>query len=66
MYDAKKSEACACTITYESPERTRDTLTKFKKTTEQISTKLGTEHPWVKGTQVCSNEGPRPYQRGDD
>ena len=24
--------------------------------------KLGTKHPWV----VCSNEGPRPFPRGDD
>ena len=23
-----------------------------------ISTKLGTKHSWVKGIQVCSNEGP--------
>ena len=27
-----------------------------------ISTKLGTKHPWVKGIEVCSNEGPRPFQ----
>ena len=24
-----------------------------------IGTKLGTEHPWVEGIQVCSNEGPK-------
>ena len=31
---------------------------------------IGTKHPWVKelikGIQVCSNEGPCPYPRGDD
>ena len=32
----------------------------------QISTKLGTKHPWVKGTQVCSNERPCPFPRGDN
>ena len=31
-----------------------------------ISTKLGTKYPWVKGIQVCSNEGPRPFPRGDN
>ena len=29
-----------------------------------ISTKLGT-HTWVKGIQVCSNEGFRPFPRGE-
>ena len=38
----------------------------FSRTTEPISTKLGTKHPWVKGIQVCSNEGPRPFTRGDN
>ena len=28
----------------------------FSRTTEPISTKLGTKHPWVKGIQVSSNE----------
>ena len=37
----------------------------FSRTTQVISTKLGTKHPWVKGIQVCSNEGPRPSPRGD-
>ena len=32
----------------------------------QISTKLGTKHPWVKGIQVCSNKGPHPFPRGDN
>ena len=38
----------------------------FSRTTGPISTKLGTKYPWVKGIQVCSNEGPRPFQRGDN
>ena len=29
-----------------------------QKTTGPISDKLGTQHPWAKGIQVCSNEGP--------
>ena len=32
----------------------------------KILTKLGTKHPWLKGIQVCSNEGPRPLRRGDN
>ena len=35
------------------------------RTTGPISTKHGTKHPWVKGSQVCSNEGPCPFPRGD-
>ena len=31
-----------------------------------IWTKLGTEHPCVKGMQVCSNERPSPFPRGDN
>ena len=31
-----------------------------------ISTKLGTMYPWVKGIQVCSNEGRRPFPRKDN
>ena len=38
----------------------------FSKTTEPISTKLGTKHPWVKGIQVCSNEERRPFPRGNN
>ena len=34
----------------------------FSRTTEPISTKLGTKHPWVKGIQVYSNEGPALFQ----
>ena len=30
-----------------------------------ISTKLGTKNYWVKGIQVCSNNGPRPVPRWD-
>ena len=29
----------------------------FSRTTGPISSKLGTKHSWVKGFQVCSNEG---------
>ena len=29
----------------------------------QISTKLGTKHPWVKGIKVYSNEG-LPFSKG--
>ena len=38
----------------------------FSRSTEPISTKLGTKHYWVKGIQVCSNEGPCLFQRGDN
>ena len=38
----------------------------FSWTTGLISTKLGTMHPWVKGIQVCSNEGPHPFPRGNN
>ena len=38
----------------------------FSRTTEPISTKLGTKHPWVKGIQVCSNDGSCPFPRGDN
>ena len=31
------------------------------RTTRQISTKLGTKHPWEKGIQVCSNEEPKNH-----
>ena len=27
--------------------------------------KIYTMHSWVKGIQVCSNEGSRPFSRGD-
>ena len=38
----------------------------FSRTTEPISTKLGTKHPWMKGIQICSNEGPCFFSRGDN
>ena len=38
----------------------------FSRTTGPILTKLGTKHHWVKGFQVCSNEGPCPFQREDN
>jgi hypothetical protein len=28
--------------------------------------RFGTNHPWEKGIQVCSNEGEHPSPRGDD
>ena len=37
----------------------------FSRTTGLISTKLSTKHPWAKGIQVCSNEGP-PFPKGDN
>ena len=33
----------------------------FSRTTGQILSKLGSQHPWVKG-----ESGPRPFSRGDD
>ena len=36
------------------------------RTTYPISTKLGTKHPWMKGIQAFSNEGPGPYPRWDN
>ena len=43
-----------------------NTMTNFQKIIFQISTKLGTKHPWVKGIQVCSVERFRPFPRGND
>ena len=40
--------------------------TSYLKTIGPNSIKLGTNHPWVKGIQVCSNKGPYPLQRGDN
>jgi hypothetical protein len=37
----------------------------FSRTTGPILTRLGTNHPWGKGIQVCSNEADRPSPRGD-
>jgi hypothetical protein len=36
----------------------------FSRTTGHISIKLVTNHPWVKGIQICSIKGPGPLQRG--
>ena len=38
----------------------------FSRTTGPIFTKLGTKHPWLMGTQVCSNEGSRPFPRKEN
>ena len=38
----------------------------FSRTTGPILTRLGTNHPLVKGIQVCSNEEERPSPRGDN
>ena len=38
----------------------------FFRITEPISTKLGTNDPWVEGIQFFSNEGPCPSPRGDN
>jgi hypothetical protein len=38
----------------------------FSRTSRPKSIKLGTNYPWVKGIQVCSNKGPGFLQRGDN
>ena len=38
----------------------------FSRTLGPISTKLGTKYPWVKGIQICTNEGPWFIQSGDN
>jgi hypothetical protein len=38
----------------------------FSRTTGPILTRLGTNHPLVKGIQVCSNEGDILSPRGDN
>jgi hypothetical protein len=38
----------------------------FSRTTGPILTRLGTNHPWGKGIQVCSNEGNSRSPRGDN
>jgi hypothetical protein len=38
----------------------------FSITSWPNSIKLGTNYPWVKGIQFCSNKGPSPLQRGDN
>jgi hypothetical protein len=38
----------------------------FSRTSGPISIKLGTNNPWVKEIQNCSNKGPGLLQRGDN
>jgi hypothetical protein len=38
----------------------------FSRTTGPSLTRLGTNHPWMKGIQICSNEGDKPSPRGDN
>jgi hypothetical protein len=38
----------------------------FCRTIGPILTRLGTNHPWVKGIQIISKEGDNPFQRGDN
>jgi hypothetical protein len=38
----------------------------FSRTIGAILTRLGTNYPWVKGIQICSNEGDNPSPRGDN
>ena len=38
----------------------------FSRSTEPISTKLGTTHSWVMRTHVCSNKGPNFFSKGDN
>jgi hypothetical protein len=38
----------------------------FSRTTGPVLTRLGTNHPWLKGIQVCSKEVDSPFPRGDN
>jgi hypothetical protein len=38
----------------------------FSRTIGPILTRLGINHPWEEGIQVCSNKGDCPSPRGDD
>jgi hypothetical protein len=38
----------------------------FSRSSRPISIKLGTNHPQVKGIQNCTNQGPGPFQWGDN
>jgi hypothetical protein len=38
----------------------------FSRTSRPNSIKLGTNYPWVKGIQFCSNKWPGPLQTGDN
>jgi hypothetical protein len=39
---------------------------KSSRNSRPVSIKLGTNHPWGKGIQICINKGPVPLQRGDN
>jgi hypothetical protein len=41
-----------------------DHLKIFSRTSRPKSIKLGTIYPWVKGIQICSNEGPVLFKEG--
>jgi hypothetical protein len=38
----------------------------FSRTIGPILTRLGTNCPRLKGTQICSKEGDNPFPRGDN
>jgi hypothetical protein len=38
----------------------------FSRSSRPIIIKLGTNHPYVKGIQNCTNQGLGPMQRGDN
>jgi hypothetical protein len=38
----------------------------FSRTVGPILTRLGTNHPWVKGIQICSKKGDILSPRGDN
>ena len=44
----------------------RNLKISFSKTVGSNSTKLKTKYPFLKESQVCSNEGPRSFLKGDD
>jgi hypothetical protein len=46
--------------------RTTEPKNIFFRTTEPNSIKLGTNYPWVKRIQACSDKGQDPLQRGDN
>jgi hypothetical protein len=45
---------------------TENFLKIFSRTSKPNSIKLGTNYPWLKGIQVCSNKGPGSLQREDN
>ena len=62
----KKQCQASHTNFFSSPEPEEITKIVSSRTNGPISTKLGTKHPWVKGSQVCSNKGPLPFPRGEN